>query len=58
MHGYMLCRQWQDKKDGRHLDTELDMDKFKNLDLFLKELYKREEITEEEFNEVTSVYYD
>ncbi len=54
----MLCRQWQDKKEGRHLDTELDMDKFKNLDLFLKELYKREEITEEEFNEVTSVYYD
>lgn len=58
MHGYMLCKQWQDKNEGRHIDTELNMDKFKTLDLFLKELYKREEITEEEFNEVVSVYYD
>lgn len=55
---YWLCEQWQDKKDGRRIETTLDMNSFKDFDSFMKALKKSKTITEEEFQKYSSAYYD
>ena len=57
MYTYILCKNWQERKDGRVITTNYNMNKFKDLDSFLKELYKNEEITEDELNEIVTDYY-
>ena len=56
-HKYILCRQWQDKKDGRLIETTIDMQKCKTFDDFLNKLHKNHEISDEEFENIGSAYY-
>lgn len=55
---YWLCEQWQNKTDGKRIETTLDMNSFKDLDAFLKALKKSKIITPEECDKIMDVYYD
>jgi len=57
LYKYILCEQWQDKKDGKMIETDINMNKCKDFNVFLKKLYEKKQISEEEFNKIDSAYY-
>ena len=57
LHRYVLCKQWQDKRDGHLIETDIDMDACKNFEAFLKKLHTKKLITDEELETIDSSYY-
>ena len=56
-HIYYLCKEMEDKSEGRRITTMLNMDSYKTLDAFLKALAVGGTITQQEVKEIASVYY-
>ena len=55
---YLLTKQFEPPKDGKIIETDLDVNIFKDVDKFFKALAKEGTITKEESNEYSSVYYE
>ena len=55
---YLLTEQFQSPKDGKIIETDLDVNIFKDVDKFFKALAKEGTLTKEESNKYSSVYYE
>jgi len=57
LYKYILCRQWQDKKDGKLIETDINMNDCKDFETFLKKLHKKGQINDDELENIDSSYY-
>ena len=56
-HEYVLCESNQTYEQGVPITTHFDMDLYPNLNDFLLSLYRNGEITEEQNQNIMTVYY-